>query len=68
MNSKKTSIFLAGGGEADDSRLLDEQFVKMLDLTKPLIYIPNAMRSKPYQSCLEWFRSVQECILAEEIQ
>jgi len=58
MNSKKTCIFLAGGGEVDDSRPLDEQFVEMLDSTKPLVYIPNAMRSKPYQSCLEWFRSV----------
>lgn len=58
MNTKTTHIFLAGGGGAEDSRLLDEQFVKMLDLTKPLVYIPNAMRSKPYQSCLEWFRSV----------
>lgn len=58
MNTKTTHIFLAGGGGAEDSRLLDEQFVKMLDLTKPLVYIPNAIRSKPYQSCLEWFRSV----------
>jgi dipeptidase E len=58
MNTQTTHIFLAGGGGAEDSKLLDEQFVKMLDLTKPLVYIPNAMRSKPYQSCLEWFRSV----------
>jgi dipeptidase E len=58
MNTKITHIFLAGGGGAEDSKLLDEQFVKMLDLTKPLVYIPNAMRSKPYQSCLQWFRSV----------
>lgn len=58
MNIETTRIFLAGGGGAEDSKLLDEQFVKMLDLAKPLIYIPNAMRSKPYQSCLEWLRSV----------
>jgi len=58
MNTQTTHIFLAGGGGAEDSKFLDEQFVKMLDLTKPLVYIPNAMRSKPYQSCLEWFHSV----------
>ena len=58
MKTQITHIFLAGGGGAEDSKLLDEQFVKTLDLTKPLVYIPNAMRSKPYQSCLEWFRSV----------
>jgi len=58
MNTKTTHIFLAGGGGAEDSKLLDEQFVKKLDLTKPLVYIPNAMSSKPYQLCLEWFHSV----------
>jgi dipeptidase E len=58
MNAQTTHIFLAGGGGAEDSKFLDEQFVKILDLTKPLVYIPNGMRSKPYQSCLGWFRSV----------
>lgn len=58
MNTKTTHIFLAGGGGAEESKLLDEQFVKKLDLAKPLVYVPNAMRSKPYQACLEWFRSV----------
>lgn len=58
MNTKTTHIFLAGGGSAEESKLLDEQFVGMLDLLKPLVYIPNAMRSKPYQTCLEWFHSV----------
>jgi dipeptidase E len=51
-------IFLAGGGNAKDSRLIDNQFVKNLDLAKPLIYIPNAMSSRPYESCLEWLKSV----------
>lgn len=58
MNVKTTHIFLAGGGNADDSKPIDVYFVRLLDHTKPLIYIPNAMRSRPYQSCLEWFRSV----------
>ncbi len=57
MNRKTTHIFLAGGGDEKDSKLLDEQFVKKLNLAKPLVYIPNAIRSKPYQSCLKWFRS-----------
>lgn len=58
MKEKTHHIFLAGGGSADDSKLLDERFVEILDHTKPLVYIPNAMKSRPYQSCLEWFRSV----------
>lgn len=60
MNTVTNHIFLAGGGNAEESRPLDEQFVRLLDLAKPLVYIPNAMRSKPYQVCLEWFRSVME--------
>jgi len=58
MKEKIKHIFLAGGGSAEDSRLLDEHFVEILDRTKPLVYIPNAMKSRPYRSCLEWFRSV----------
>ena len=58
MKEKTKHIFLAGGGSVEDSRLLDERFVEILDRTKPLVYIPNAMKSRPYRSCLEWFRSV----------
>ncbi len=58
MKAKTTHIFLAGGELTKDSRLLDERFVEILDRTKPLVYIPNAMKSRPYQSCLEWFRLV----------
>jgi dipeptidase E len=57
-NAESAHVFLAGGGGAEDSKLVNEQFVNMLDLSKPLVYIPNAMRSKPYESCLEWFRSI----------
>lgn len=60
MNTATKHIFLAGGGNADESKSLDERFVKLLNLTKPLVYIPNAMRSKPYQACLQWFRSLME--------
>ncbi len=58
MKAKKTQIFLAGGGGVEDSRSLDEQFVKVLDLTKPLVYIPNAMQSRSYRLCFDWFQSV----------
>lgn len=52
------SIFLAGGGNSEESKLLDAQFTAALDPAKPLVYVPNAMRSRPYQSCLAWLRSV----------
>jgi dipeptidase E len=51
-------IFLAGGGGASDSIHLDKKFVSLLNLDKPLIYIPIAMISKPYEECYAWFKSV----------
>ncbi len=43
MKTKSCNIFLAGGGNAEESQLLDVQFVKMLDLAKPVVYVPNAI-------------------------
>jgi len=54
------SIFLAGGGNSEESKLLDAQFAAALDPAKPVVYVPNAMRSRPYQSSLTWFRSVMD--------
>lgn len=68
MNKKTTHIFLGGGGEAEDSKLLDERFVSMLDHSKPLVYIPNAMKSTPYASCLEWFESVMKPLGVTKIE
>jgi dipeptidase E len=51
-------IFLSGGGGASDSIYLDKKFVSLLNLDEPLIYIPVAMMSKPYEKCYSWFESV----------
>lgn len=51
-------IFLAGGGDEKASIDLDKKFVSLLDPTKTLIYIPNAMQEKKYKACLRWFTSV----------
>jgi dipeptidase E len=51
-------IFLGGGGGALDSVYLDKKFASLLDPDKPLIYIPVAMTSKPYEKCYDWFQSV----------
>ncbi len=50
-------IFLGGGGSEKDSSKLDEKFASLLDLSKPLIYIPNAMDGKKHDSALEWLKS-----------
>ena len=49
-------MFLSGGGSGEDSRELDEEFIKKIDKDKPLLYIPLA-REPPYESCLDWIKS-----------
>ncbi|MGQ9468692.1 MAG: Type 1 glutamine amidotransferase-like domain-containing protein [Nitrososphaerales archaeon] len=51
-------IFLSGGGGALDSIYLDKKFASLSDRNKPLIYVPIAMKTKPYKECYAWFRSV----------
>ena len=62
------NIFLAGGGTAKESEPIDTCFVASLDPKKPLIYIPNAMKSRPYQSCLEWLSESFEPLGAHAIE
>ena len=54
------NIFLAGGGNAEDSASLDEVFVRTLPLNPRVLYIPIALSGadRPYSSCLEWLRTV----------
>jgi dipeptidase E len=48
-------VALAGGGGADDSRLLDEVFAAWIGLQGKLLYWPIALRGiRPFPSCLEW--------------
>jgi dipeptidase E len=48
-------IALAGGGGADDSRLLDEVFAAWIGPQGKLLYLPIALRGiRSFESCLEW--------------
>ena len=50
----KMTLFLNGGGcgkQVKDSYALLKQKV---DTSKPLLYIPLAMKKEKYPSCLEW--------------
>jgi len=58
MNNIKRQLFLAGGGNKSDSRVIDQLFSLALDKGKSLVYIPNAMESRPYSECLKWLESV----------
>ncbi len=61
-------IFLAGGGSEKDSRKIDEEFVKTVDLTKPLVYISNAAKEGKFSSCLAWFKSAMTPLGVENIE
>ena len=51
-------LFLSGGGDAADSRLLDELFVSNIPADKKsILYIPLAWKSGIYDGCLKWFTS-----------
>lgn len=55
---KQTKIVLAGGGGAEDSRLLDELFASWIGPQGRILYLPIALRgSRPFESCLEWIKA-----------
>ena len=51
-------LILSGGGSGEQTREIDETFAKMLDKSKPLLYIPIAMDENihPYAECLDWLK------------
>lgn len=55
-------IIAAGGGGAEDSRLLDEKFAAWLGEQGRLLYLPIAMDGvrRAYHECLAWLESVFE--------
>ncbi len=53
-------LILAGGGDAQDSRPLDELFATWTGPRGKMLYLPVAMKGShhPWESCLAWIRSV----------
>lgn len=51
-------IYLAGGGNKEDSLLLDEHFIRQLDENKTLIYIPHAKEPESYGDAFRWFQEI----------
>jgi len=52
-------LFLSGGGSGNESEQIDAEFIKALDKTKPVLYIPIAIDTEkhPYSECLEWLKN-----------
>ena len=38
-------LFLSGGGDRDQTRIIDQRFAEEIDKAKPLLYIPAAMEA-----------------------
>ncbi|WP_078552046.1 Type 1 glutamine amidotransferase-like domain-containing protein [Bacillus alkalicellulosilyticus] len=53
-------LILAGGGDEVQSRIVDKEFVGLINKDKPMLYIPVAMDTKmiPYDSCKTWINRV----------
>ena len=50
-------MILAGGGDASDSKPLDDLFVSLLQ-PKKILYIPLAWKTGDFNCCKEWFSSI----------
>lgn len=49
-------IFLNGGGDGEQTIEANKRLNEVIDHEKPLLYIPLAMESEMYPSCLEWIK------------
>jgi dipeptidase E len=52
-------LILAGGGNNEDSKLIDKFFVNLIPKNKKMLYIPVAMSESriPHKQCFEWIKS-----------
>ena len=48
-------LFLCGGGCGKQIFNAYQKFKKVIDKSKPILYIPLAMEEEMYNSCYEWF-------------
>jgi len=58
-NRSRGLIYISGGGSADDSRLIDVDFVNNLPINAKILYLPFASEPKNdgYTKNIEWLTS-----------
>lgn len=62
------TLFLSGGGDKKFTEKFDQEFKEQMDLTKPLLYIPIAMKGMTsYADCYQWVNSVFNPLGIQEI-
>ncbi|MGF3104685.1 Type 1 glutamine amidotransferase-like domain-containing protein [Rossellomorea sp. DUT-2] len=63
------NLFLSGGGDKEQTEIIDKEFVRAINLNKPLLYIPIAMHEEiPYEDCYKWIHSVFNPLGITEIE
>jgi dipeptidase E len=63
------NLFLAGGGDKEQTEIIDKEFIKTLSSNKPLLYIPIAMQGEiPYEDCYKWINSLFNPLGITEIE
>lgn len=55
-------IFLCDGGSGKKIKEATIKFGSLIDKSKPLLYIPLAMKREKYDSCLEWIKEEMNII------
>lgn len=61
-------FFLSGGGDKEQTKEIDQAFIKQINLNKPLLYITIAMdEAIPFDECYKWINSVFKPLGIQEI-
>ncbi|MGP4079415.1 hypothetical protein ACTWQL_05820 [Pseudalkalibacillus sp. R45] len=62
-------LFLSGGGNAEQTREVNEYFIQKIDPVKPLLYIPLAgdPKFRTYDRCLDYVKSMFNPLGVSEI-
>ena len=61
-------IFLCGGGSGSVIKSTMIEFEKVIDKSKPMLYVPLAMESSRYDSCYEWIKNEMSLINVTNIE
>lgn len=61
-------VFLCGGGSGRVIKSTMIEFEKVIDKSKPMLYVPLAMESSRYDSCYEWIKNEMGLINVTNIE
>lgn len=53
------NLFLSGGGDKEQTKVIDQTFIEQINPNKPILYIPIALvGAVPYEDCLKWITGI----------